>query len=106
VTTLREEEGIANWLVFPTQPRPTRQAARNNSTALEDLAVSLADGDDQMRHTAECALEQIDPAWMHTDAALRARDRLESSLEGSPDSVKPLIEQALAKLPPPNHRRS
>jgi len=71
-----------------------------NPSAIESLVVSLADEDEHMRLVAERALEQIDPAWMHSAAAQNARGRLESML-----SVRAtdgwIVELALGRLPPP-----
>lgn len=101
--------GIAEVL-FPllSDPSlPVRQATATamgllgNPSAIEPLVVSLTDEDYQMRQTVERALVQIDPAWMQSDAALNARDRLECLLSVRPPSDTEIIQQVLGKLPPP-----
>jgi HEAT repeat protein len=72
-----------------------------NPSAIESLVVSLADEDEQMRLVAERALEQIDPAWMHTDAAQNARSRLEALFSEREPSDGWVVELALGRLPPP-----
>jgi HEAT repeat protein len=83
------------------QATATSMGLIGNASAIEALVVSLADEDDHMRHTVERALAQIDPAWMHSDAALNARGRLEALLNARPPADGLVILQALGKLPLP-----
>jgi len=83
------------------QATATSMGLIGNASAIEALVISLADEDDQMRHTVERALEQIDPAWMRSDAALNARRRLEALLSARPPADGLVILQALGKLPLP-----
>ncbi len=85
-----------------------RQAAANalafigNRSSLEDLIVSLADEDYHMRDTVERALQELDPAWLATEAALKARVRLEALLSASSPSAAAVIQQVLDRLPRPS----
>lgn len=72
-----------------------------NPTAIEVLVVGLADEDEHMRLMAEQALEQIDRAWMDSNAAQNARGRLEALLSTRPPDNAWIIELALGRLPPP-----
>jgi HEAT repeat protein len=72
-----------------------------NPSAIESLVVSLADEDEHMRLVAEHALEQINPAWMHTEAAQNARGRLEALFSERGPSDGWVVELALGRLPPP-----
>lgn len=73
-----------------------------NPSAIESLVVSLADEDEHMRLVAERALEQINPAWMHTEAAQNARPRLEALFSEREPSDGWVVELALGRLPPPH----
>jgi len=88
-----------------SDPSPqVRQAAATamgligGPAAIEALVVSLTDEDDRMRQTVEGALQQIDPAWMQSEAAVNARGRLETLLSVRPASDRLLIEAVLGKL--------
>jgi HEAT repeat protein len=72
-----------------------------NPSAIESLVVSLADEDEHMRLVAEHALEQINPAWMHTEEAQNARHRLEALFSEREPSDGWVVELALGRLPPP-----
>jgi HEAT repeat protein len=43
------------------------------ASAIEALVTCLADEDEHMRFAVEQALEQIDPGWMHSEGAQKAR---------------------------------
>ncbi len=72
-----------------------------DASAIEPLILGLADEDEHMREAAQRALDQIDPRWMQTEAALRARLPLETLLSSRPPSDRWLVEQVLRRLPQP-----
>jgi HEAT repeat protein len=97
-------------VLFPLLSDPDLQVRQATATALgligdasalEPLVVSLVDQDDHMRHTAERALREIDPAWMHSEAAQSARGQLEMLLSIRPPEERGVIEHVLSRLPAP-----
>jgi HEAT repeat protein len=97
-------------VLFPLLADPKLEIRQATATALgligspaaiESLVVSLADEDEHMRLVAERALEQINPGWMHTEAAQNARQRLEALFSTRSPSDGWVVELALGRLPPP-----
>ncbi len=72
------------------------------ASAIEALIISLPDQDDRTRPVVEGALHHISPAWRRSEAALRARERLEALLDERPPSETGMIQQVLEQLPAPN----
>jgi HEAT repeat protein len=83
------------------QATATAMGLIGNPCSIEALVVGLTDEDHQVRQTVERALQQIDPGWMHSDAALNARGQIEALLSVRPPSDTEMIQQVLGKLPPP-----
>ena len=96
---------LADTSLQVRQATATALGCIGNASAIEALVVSLADADDQMRLTVQNALEQIDPAWMDSVAAQKARAWLETLLSTTPPSDRLALEWVLGILPPPASNR-
>jgi HEAT repeat protein len=82
---IRHQQMVQVLCPLLTDPSlPVRQAAASalgcigDHSAIEPLVAGLSDENDQMRQTVAAALEQIDPAWINSDAAFNAASRLET----------------------------
>ncbi len=69
-----------------------------NPKALEPLMLALADENRMVRAKAWVALRQIDPGWVRSEAALRARARLTELARDSRPLVRQGATEALKKM--------